>query len=250
MNRVGRDDQRRRAVDDDREDPRVTASDRDTSAIRALRDRAEELFSQHDRPTFVAEMLQAVEAGDVDIPTLYHDVLVPAMEKVGESWQLGRLRIWEEHLASAAVRTVVEALYPRVQALKTAAPAVGKSVLLACPAGEEHDLGLRMLSDVFDVNGWTTYYLGPDTPTVQLVDAAKLLEVDVVVLASVTLFDQLRTRYVLDDLNKSLPEARVVVACSSDVCGNTGLRSEEIFHAREFFGGPHPDPAPATDKDS
>jgi methanogenic corrinoid protein MtbC1 len=196
----------------------------------------------HDRPGLVAEALRAIEAGEIDVPTLYHDVLVPLMKSVGERWQQGELRIWEEHLASAAVRTVVEALYPRVQQLKAASRIAGRTVLLACPVGEEHDLGLRMLSDVFEVNGWVTYYLGPDTPTVQLADAAKTLGAELVVLASVTLFEQVRAREILDELERRLPGVRIVVACSGDVCTETSIREDEIFVAREFFGGPHPGP--------
>jgi methanogenic corrinoid protein MtbC1 len=216
--------------------------------VEALLVRLEERIVAHDRPGLVAGSLRAVETGEVDVPTLYHDVLVPLMKSVGERWQNGTMRIWEEHLASAAVRTVVEALYPRVQQLKAASKRADRAVLLACPVGEEHDLGLRMLSDVFEVNGWDTYYLGPDTPTIQLADAARALSVELVVLASVTLFEQVKARYILDDLARSLPGVRIVIACSGDVCSDTGIREDEIFIAREFFGGPHPTPGPGTAK--
>jgi methanogenic corrinoid protein MtbC1 len=210
--------------------------------VEALLTRLDERVIAHDRPGLVAEALRAVETGGIDVPTLYHDVLVPLMKAVGERWQRGEMRIWEEHLASAAVRTVVETLYPRVQELRASSKSAGRTVLLACPVGEEHDLGLRMLSDVFDVNGWDTYYLGPDTPTVQLADAARTLGAELVVLASVTLFEQVRAREILDELERRLPGVRVVVACSGDVCNETSIREDEIFIAREFFGGPHPGP--------
>jgi methanogenic corrinoid protein MtbC1 len=207
----------------------------------ALLARLDDRLVSHDRAGFVAEALRAVDDGEIDVQTLYHDVLVPLMKTVGERWQHGSMRIWEEHLSSAAVRTVVEALYPRIQGLKAASgvPAT-RGVLLACPSGEEHDLGLRMLSDVFEVNGWKTYYLGPDTPTIQLADAARMLEVELMVLASVTLFEQVKTRSILDELHRRVPDVRVVVACSGDVCRDTTIREDEIFVAQEFFGGPHP----------
>jgi methanogenic corrinoid protein MtbC1 len=211
-----------------------------------LLDRLHEFALDHDRPAMVAEALRAIDAGEVTVPVLYHDVLVPLMKRIGEGWQLGRLRVWEEHLVSAGVRTIVESLHPRVMELKaagaTAGTTAGRSVLLACPPGEEHDLGLRMLADVFEVNGWTTYYLGADTPTLQIADAAAMLAVDLVVLASVTLFDQVQTRRVLDDLHARDPRLKVLVACSADICSGTGVREDEIFVARDVFGGVHPEP--------
>jgi methanogenic corrinoid protein MtbC1 len=209
--------------------------------VDALRHDVDRLLADHDRPGTVAECLHAVESGAVDIPTLYHDVLVPAIKHVGQNWQYGRMRVWEEHLASATVRTVVEALYPQVQRLKAEGIPDERSVLLACVVDERHELGLRMLADVFDIAGWTTYYLGADTPTIQIEDAAVYLKVDLVVLASVTLFDRLQTRHVLDNLYKRIPDTRVVVACGSDVCADTGLRPEELFRAKEFLGPVHPD---------
>jgi methanogenic corrinoid protein MtbC1 len=207
-----------------------------------LLERLHGLALRHDRPAMVAEALRAVDAGEVDIPVLYHDVLVPLMKRIGEGWQHGHLRIWEEHLASAAVRTIVESLHPRVMALKAAGTTAGRSVLLACPPGEAHDLGLRMLADVFEVNGWTAFYLGADTPTIQIADAAAVLAVDLVVLASVTLFDQVQTRRVLDDLRTRAPDLKVLVACSRDACSGTGVRDEELFVARDVFGDAHPGP--------
>jgi methanogenic corrinoid protein MtbC1 len=223
----------------------VSAPRPHSPAVDALRERLDGLLVEHDRPGVVTEALRAVDAGEVDIPTLYHDVLVPAIKHVGENWQFGRMRIWEEHLASAAVRNVVEALYPRVLELKAAGSPAGRSVVLACVVDERHDLGLRMLSDVFEVNGWTTYYLGADTPTIQIVDAASMLRADLVLLASVTLFDRLQTRHVLDDIHRRLPDTRVVVACSGDVCEDTGLKPGELFRAEEFFGPLHPGPSSA-----
>ena len=223
----------------------MSTAHRDSTA-EGLRERLDRLLAAHDRPGAVAEALRAVDSGEVDIPTLYHDVLVPAIKHVGHDWQMGRMRVWEEHAASAAVRTIVEALYPRVQELKRATGPSGRSVLLACPADERHDLGLRMLADVFDANGWETHYLGADTPTIQIADAASVLGVDLVVLASVTLFDRLQTRHVLDDLHRRLPGVRVLVACSGEVCADTHLAEDETFRADEFFGPSHPEPAGAA----
>jgi MerR family transcriptional regulator, light-induced transcriptional regulator len=41
---------------------------------------------------------------------------------------------------------------------------IGRSVLLACPPGEEHELGLMAFGIVAARRGWRVVYLGPDTP--------------------------------------------------------------------------------------
>jgi MerR family transcriptional regulator, light-induced transcriptional regulator len=205
------------------------------SKSKQLRDAIEDRLAARDRAGAVADALDAVDSGQIDIPTLYAEVLAPLLRDLGSSWQHGRTRVWEEHFASATVRTLVEALYGRVQAIKSSTPPDGRSVLLACPVDERHDLGLRMLSDLFDLHGWTTYLLGADTPTRQIGDAATALEVDLVLLASTTLIDRVQVRHVLDSLHDLSPGVRVVVAGCAVDCEERGLRPDEVFRAEEFF---------------
>ena len=59
-------------------------------------------------------------------------------------------------------------------------------MLLACPAGETHDLGLIMFGLVIARRGWKVTYLGADTPLPTLVEAARRLRPNHIVLAVTT----------------------------------------------------------------
>jgi methanogenic corrinoid protein MtbC1 len=139
------------------------------------------------------------------------DVLTPLLVDTGSAWQSGQVAVWQEHLASAAVRTIVESLYHDVLRIRAAAKPVGMTVLLACPPGETHDLGLRMVSDRFDMAGWTAFFLGADTPAAQIVDAARSLGVDAVVISSSTHFHRVALRTFMDQLRGELPGVRLWV---------------------------------------
>lgn len=169
-----------------------------------------------DKAAAVAGALDAVRDGVVDVPTLYGDVLVPVLIDTGAAWQHRGLRIWEEHLATATVRTIVECLYPMVQMAKAESGsrpgATGEkagSVLLACPPEEAHDLGLRMLADLLELAGWRVHYLGPDTPVDELIDAARALDVDAIGLSLSTHFHRLWTRHTVQRLKTALPGVQV-----------------------------------------
>jgi methanogenic corrinoid protein MtbC1 len=180
-----------------------------TRAARELRDRLEERLRANDRPGAVRSAVEAVTEGRVDIVTLYRDVLTPLLVDTGSAWQSGQVAVWQEHLASATVRTIVEGLYPEVLKVRAAATPVGRKVLLACPSQETHDLGLRMVSDRFDMAGWTTYFLGADTPVSQIVEAARGLDVDAIVVSSSTHFHRVALRTFLDQLRRDLPGVRL-----------------------------------------
>ncbi|MGA2926541.1 MAG: PAS domain S-box protein, partial [Solirubrobacteraceae bacterium] len=78
-------------------------------------------------------------------------VIAPAMWGIGELWQLGKLTVAEEHLATAVSHHVLARLYPGLLAHTQRR---SDTVLVAAVHGEHHVLGLRMVADVFEGAGY------------------------------------------------------------------------------------------------
>jgi len=133
------------------------------------------------------------------------------MTETGTRWQEGHTRIWEEHFTTNSVRNLVDALVPDVLAAAASVSPAGRRVLMACPPGEQHDLGLRMLADRFRLAGWDVYYLGTDTPVNEIVDAVRTLGVDMLVLSASTHFNRTLLRDVAAQLRAALPNVRLMV---------------------------------------
>lgn len=95
-------------------------------------------------------------------------VVQPAMQAIGRRWLAGTLTVAEEHQAAAIARTVMAAGMGR----SAARPANGRSVLLACVEGNDHDLGLQMVADAFRLSGWRVHCLGANVPTPDLIEYA------------------------------------------------------------------------------
>lgn len=155
-------------------------------------------------------VLEAVEEG-LPLDELYGHVLVPFLAWLGSEWQAGRARVWEEHLLTGAVRTAVDALYPRVMAAKGQLEPLPVSVAFFCPGEETHDVGLRMLADRFDLRGFQTVYVGAMTPFEEMIDCVRTLEVDVVCLSASTHFQRTVLHHGVVRLREALPAVRIVV---------------------------------------
>lgn len=184
-------------------------------ASEGIRAALDDALAAKDRSAAVQLVLEAVHSSVIDIPRLYVEILGPVLVDTGARWQLGDVRIWEEHYVSAIVRTIVESLYPDVLKAAAGVTPTGRSVLLACPPREEHDLGLRMLADRFTLGGWTTHYLGTDTPVDEICAAAASLGVDMIVLSASTHFNRVLLRKVVDEVKAGVPSATVVVGGSA-----------------------------------
>ena len=89
----------------------------------------------------------------------------PAMYEIGRLWQENRITVSQEHRATAISQTVLACAYLQGKF----APPVGRKAMFAGVAGNQHSLGLRMLSDGFETIGWEVAFLGADVPVVDLV---------------------------------------------------------------------------------
>lgn len=118
---------------------------------------------------------EAADAG-IRVERIHSQVIGPAMEKVGDLWQHDELSVAGEHLATAISQGVLAQLFPR---LLNERPASQGRVLLAAVEGEQHVLGLKMIADSLEGNGYDVRYLGPDVPTDALLDACRVHRPDV-----------------------------------------------------------------------
>jgi methanogenic corrinoid protein MtbC1 len=179
-----------------------------SAAAESLQATLIERIAARDRSGAVSAALAAVTGGEITIPDLY-DLLATLLTDVGASWQAGETEVWQEHFATAVVRTIIEASHPLV-AERAAAPN-GRAAVFATPPEEYHDLGLRMLADRFALAGWTAHLLGASVPAGELAAAVGALGADAVVLSAYTHFHRLALRPYIDELLASHPALRVWV---------------------------------------
>lgn len=204
-----------------------------------LRRTLDEALAAHDQPGAVLAALQAVANGSVDVTTLYTQVLGPLLTDTGASWRDGTTRVWQEHLASATVRIVVDALFPQVHAAAQRLPRRGVAVL-ACPSEELHDLGLRMLADRLALAGWEPRFLGQDTPATEVAAAAQALDAQLVVLSASTHFERVRLRDDVARLRELLPGTRVVVGGAAFECDRESWDDGDFLADADLAPPPRP----------
>lgn len=187
-----------------------------------------------DRPGAVRRALEAVRSGEITIPDLYVRVLGPYLTTVGTHWQQGSEAVWQEHFASHVVRTIVEALYPTVASLAENVSPRGETVLLVCPPGEAHELGLRMLADRFELAGYRAVLLGADTPVREIVSAGQSVNADIIAISVSTVFERLELRDFIDDIQVALPNARVLIGGPAFAAGLASWADDGLLDPAEL----------------
>lgn len=128
-------------------------------------------------------ILDAFDAG-VSFRELHQHVLGKVQSEIGRMWQMAEVTVAEEHYCTGIVTTAATLL-----AARAPRPAPnGKTVLTAAVGNELHDLGIRLVSQDFEMSGWKVIALGANTPTGAVTDAVRDFGCDLIALsASMTL---------------------------------------------------------------
>lgn len=107
------------------------------------------------------------------------DTVVALNRAVGAAWMRGDLEIFEEHLYSEQMKSL---LRQAINSLPSEANAQPRILLTTLP-DEHHELGLLMAECLFSLAGATCIYLGAQTPLFDIKLAAIAHHVDVVALS-------------------------------------------------------------------
>jgi DNA-binding transcriptional MerR regulator len=113
----------------------------------------------------------------VSVDALLREVVTPYLHELGDRWERGEVSVAQEHFASNLIRGRLLGL------ARDWAGATGPTLVLACPPGEEHDIGLIMFGISAARRGRRVVFLGADTPFDTLLDTMRRTRPEALVLS-------------------------------------------------------------------
>lgn len=114
------------------------------------------------------------------VEDMHLNVFQPCQWELGRLWQMNRITVADEHYCTAATQLIMSQLYGyifcgRKNELK---------MVSTCVGDEMHEIGARMVSDLFELNGWDTHYLGANVPAESIVTTLDKYAADVLAISA------------------------------------------------------------------
>jgi methanogenic corrinoid protein MtbC1 len=103
----------------------------------------------------------------------------------------------QEHYCTAATQLIMSQLYPHI----FAGERNGRRLVAACVGEELHELGIRMVADFFEMEGWDTYYLGANAPTASILDSLDEYDADLLALSTTILSHVAQIREIIEQVH-------------------------------------------------
>jgi MerR family transcriptional regulator, light-induced transcriptional regulator len=125
------------------------------------------------------QYIQKLADEGIGIRNIYLDILQPVQREIGNLWHANKISVAQEHYCTGLTQLAIAQLYPR---LFTASPKK-HSMIATCVSGELHEIGLRMVTDIMELDGWDTTYLGANMPNESIVKSIAQGKADLVAIS-------------------------------------------------------------------
>jgi methanogenic corrinoid protein MtbC1 len=149
----------------------------------------------------------ALKSG-IKLEDIYTKILESAMHDVGDLWHKNIISVDKEHYITSATQTALSQFYPIIYSNTKK----NGYLLLSCAVGSElHEMGIRMISDLFEYNGWETVYLGAALPKEYILNSIEENRPDLIALSVTMPPHLLLCKEIIDSIRELFPDILIAV---------------------------------------
>ncbi len=117
------------------------------------------------REEAVKYILELSKSGK-EISDIYLNIFQPVQYEIGRLWQINEITIAQEHYATSVTQLAAAQLYPYIFSVHEK----NKKCVTTSIGDELHELGIRMVADLLELDGWDTIHLGANTPVPEIIN--------------------------------------------------------------------------------
>jgi len=154
-----------------------------------------------------AEMAEKFLKNSVPVKEIYVRLFQRALYQVGQLWEQNRISVAAEHMATSITEGLMNRIYSDIVSEKR----IGKKVILASVENEQHQVGAKMVADLFEIRGWDAFYLGANTPTQELIRFAKEIQPQVIGLSLSVYFHMEELEKMVVTVREHFPEILILI---------------------------------------
>lgn len=160
------------------------------------------------RDIIVEDTTKAMEEG-TPAKTLLDEVLIPAINEVGELFDKGKYFLPQLIASAEAMKASIEYMEPVLLQAHTGDDM--PTVVIATVEGDIHDIGKNLVALMLKNYGFHVIDLGKDVPKEKIIEAAKENNAQVIALSALMTTTMQQMRHVIDYAKEQETKAKIIV---------------------------------------
>jgi methanogenic corrinoid protein MtbC1 len=138
---------------------------------------------------------------------LYEEVFKVSLYKIGLLWETNKISVATEHMATAITEGILNEYFEQIIS-KTK---LNRKVVVACVENEQHQVGVKMVADTFEMLGWESSFLGTGIPIAELIRYINELKPDLLAISLTVYFNFNNLIKMLNRIRTEFPELTIIV---------------------------------------
>lgn len=122
---------------------------------------------------------------NMSVKDIYFYVLERSLKEAGHLWEMNIIDVSQEHYFSNVTQRIISQLYPYFDTKEKR----GHTCVSLSVNGEFHNIGVSMVTDFLEAEGWNTYYLGSDIPTQNVIRALQDRKANLLAISATMAFN-------------------------------------------------------------
>ena len=143
----------------------------------------------------------------ISLDDIYVEILSESMRRVGELWHTAKITVDAEHYCTSVTQMAMAQMYPHL----FSGERKDKTVLCVCPGMELHEMGARIVADLFANDGWDSIFLGAAVPVDYIMASVKENHPDLLTLSVSMPQHLMDCREVIDRVKAQYPHVKIAV---------------------------------------
>jgi len=141
----------------------------------------------------------------VALKDIYLDLFQTSLYRIGNLWDHNKISISEEHLYTKIIEELLNRFAPVDNSDSD------KKAVITCIDKEFHEIGAKMVANIFEQEGWKTFYLGASVPVKDIVKFVKQINPDIIALSWGLYLNLGRFLETVDHLTRFYPTKKIFV---------------------------------------
>ncbi|MBE6060138.1 MAG: cobalamin B12-binding domain-containing protein [Clostridium sulfidigenes] len=188
-----------------------------------------QMLELEDKESCLEFVLSKLESGELDLITLYTEILEPSLNNMICKESEKNICIWKEHVRTSIVRTILECSYPYIlqEKKKRNIKSNKGKLVVVCPPEEYHEVGAMMAANFFILTGFETLFVGSNTPKEDFIGAIKYINPKYVAISVTNYYNLVSAKAIIQEI-KHLTNNSVQILVGGHAFNSNPMVYEEI----------------------
>ena len=143
----------------------------------------------------------------ISLDDIYVEILSESMRRVGELWHTAEITVDIEHYCTSVTQMAMAQMYDML----FSGERTDKTILCVCPGMELHEMGARIVADLFENHGWDSIFLGAAVPVDYIIDSIRENQPNLVTLSVSMPQHLMDCEKAIQEIKKEFPDVKIAV---------------------------------------